>query len=294
MDEEYKFCECGCGALIPVFDKKHNTFRKFAYGHGGFQKGHKVKSTEGRFEKGLVPWNKGKTNPQYAFRRFLLMETMIECACGCGTLILPIRTDKKPKRYVNYHQTNTIFTAKGRKQTEEAKKLISINHSPNSAWNGGKGWSLEVRKKIGEGNKRKYANDKEYHISVSKRLNRYNLEMQKRGTSSLELELRDFLERLGFKYQVGLFGTLSDFVNFELKLIIEVNGCFWHACPICFPRNQLLASKIQYNAIKKDYLKRERIRSKGYDLIEVWEHEIKTDKKAVMNGILRTTRIKER
>ena len=51
-------CACGCGGLIPKFDKRGRR-RHYIAGH----------SKGGRFEKGSNPWNKEKKMPESAIRR---------------------------------------------------------------------------------------------------------------------------------------------------------------------------------------------------------------------------------
>lgn len=58
-----------------------------------------------------------------------------------------------------------------------------------------------------------------------------------------------------------------DFVNIQDKRIIEFNGCFWHACPECFPKKKSQEEKMTRRiAIFKSY---------GYQTIVIWEHELK-------------------
>jgi len=62
-----------------------------------------------------------------------------------------------------------------------------------------------------------------------------------------------------------------DFINVNSeKKIIEVNGCYWHGCPECFPER------------KKEYLRsQDKIKSLQefghWEALEIWGHEFKDD-----------------
>ena len=57
----------------------------------------------------------------------------------------------------------------------------------------------------------------------------------------------------------------SDEVNWDHRIVVEVNGCYWHACPKCGK-----AEKDKTNQQRKVAW----LRSQGWIVIEVWEHEI--------------------
>lgn len=67
-----------------------------------------------------------------------------------------------------------------------------------------------------------------------------------------------------------------DFYFAKHRLVIFVDGCFWHACPKCgrIPKSNLefWTSKIDGNC-RRDNRVRRRLRRLGYHVIRVWEHE---------------------
>lgn len=68
-----------------------------------------------------------------------------------------------------------------------------------------------------------------------------------------------------------------DFHLPALKIVVFVDGCFWHACPRCrrrTPRNNraFWLKKIDDNR-RRDNRVRRALRAQGYKVIRVWEHE---------------------
>jgi DNA mismatch endonuclease (patch repair protein) len=100
--------------------------------------------------------------------------------------------------------------------------------------------------------------------------------------TSLEDQLAHELWTRGFRYrrnQVGLFGR-PDFSNQRRRLVVFVDSCFWHGCPVHY---RAPTSNVQYWSEK---LERNRMRDsavdayyagRGWTSIRVWEHDLKLD-----------------
>lgn len=58
-----------------------------------------------------------------------------------------------------------------------------------------------------------------------------------------ELILKNFLEKKSFIYQQNKYSKL-DFIDYKKRIVIFIDGCFWHKCPKCF----------QYPEINKNFL----------------------------------------
>lgn len=56
------------------------------------------------------------------------------------------------------------------------------------------------------------------------------------------------------------------------KTIIECDGCYWHGCPIC----KLKSNENIKHTMKKDKIRTKELIEKGFKVIRLWEHEIKT------------------
>lgn len=70
-----------------------------------------------------------------------------------------------------------------------------------------------------------------------------------------------------------------DFVLRSTKLAIFIDGCFWHGCPDhgSMPKSNHIfwRSKLETNRERDRYVCRV-LRRKGWSVMRVWEHELKT------------------
>ena len=86
------------------------------------------------------------------------------------------------------------------------------------------------------------------------------------------------LRKCGFRVDqnVAELPGRPDLVLPKSKIVIFVHGCFWHGCPRHFrcPKNNRnwWQSKIQSNR-RRDRRKAMALRSIGYSVVTVWEHE---------------------
>lgn len=72
-----------------------------------------------------------------------------------------------------------------------------------------------------------------------------------------------------------------DFYFPDHRLVVFVDGCFWHACPVCKRRSpatraDFWKAKIEENR-RRDNRLRQRLRRVGMHVMRVWEHEIRRD-----------------
>lgn len=100
-----------------------------------------------------------------------------------------------------------------------------------------------------------------------------------------EILVRKFLFSKGFRYRKNdknLPGT-PDIVLPKYRTAIFVHGCFWHSHENCksstLPetRREFWENKISKNA-ERDSKNIESLKSQGWNVIVIWECEIKTDK----------------
>lgn len=101
-----------------------------------------------------------------------------------------------------------------------------------------------------------------------------------RGNKETELLLIQILKSYkihGWRRNQKLFGK-PDFVFWKKKVVIFVDGCFWHSCPIhaTKPKNNEMfwAKKLKAN-IDRDLLVSETLKKKGWFVLRIWEHELK-------------------
>ncbi|WP_028313651.1 very short patch repair endonuclease [Desulfatibacillum aliphaticivorans] len=100
-----------------------------------------------------------------------------------------------------------------------------------------------------------------------------------------ETSLRKALWAKGLRYRIhyNLPGK-PDIVFVSAKLIVFVDGCFWHLCPIHgqLPQSNrdFWKTKLEKNVVRDKKITQE-LESKGWTVLRVWEHEIKEDLQAV-------------
>lgn len=104
--------------------------------------------------------------------------------------------------------------------------------------------------------------------------------VRSKGNRSTERRLRAGLVRAAVSgwqmHPLNIEGR-PDFVFHENRLVVFVDGCFWHGCPKCYRRPQ---SRMDYWDKK---LARNQARDKkvttgltnlGFKVLRVWEHEV--------------------
>lgn len=103
-----------------------------------------------------------------------------------------------------------------------------------------------------------------------------------RAQSKLENIFSKSLWRRGLRYRKNvrkLKGT-PDIVLQKYKIVIFVDSCFWHGCPLHFKRpksNQEFWDKKIARNKERDKEIDEYYIEKGWNVKHIWEHEIRTD-----------------
>lgn len=99
-----------------------------------------------------------------------------------------------------------------------------------------------------------------------------------RADTTPEIQLRRELHRRGVRFRLhrrDLPGR-PDIVVVKLRLVIFVDGCFWHGCPehLVAPKANAKwwADKIAGNR-ERDARKDAELRTMGWNPLHVWEHE---------------------
>ena len=89
--------------------------------------------------------------------------------------------------------------------------------------------------------------------------------LQFRGPSKFEEKIAQICVGSIRQYSLGWY--LVDFAYPEEKVVVEAQGCYWHACKDCFPDSIRKSIRLRDNQ-KRVYLER-----KGWIFLEVWEHD---------------------
>lgn len=109
-----------------------------------------------------------------------------------------------------------------------------------------------------------------------------------KDNKSTELKLIQLFKQLGLKgwrrnYKIAV--AHPDFVFLEKKIAVFADGCFWHGhnCRNLTPEqnSEYWQKKLENNRIRDKQIN-ERLEGKGWEVIRVWECEIKEQKKATL------------
>jgi DNA mismatch endonuclease (patch repair protein) len=108
--------------------------------------------------------------------------------------------------------------------------------------------------------------------------------VRSRGNVSTEAAVITLFREASIKgwrrHPKGLIGK-PDFYFPHAKLLLFVDGCFWHACPTCRrnspqTRASFWQEKIDGNR-RRDNRTRRKLRAQGYRVFRIWEHELKAN-----------------
>jgi DNA mismatch endonuclease (patch repair protein) len=119
----------------------------------------------------------------------------------------------------------------------------------------------------------------------------YNMSQIRGKDTRPEVRLRKLLwsEGIrGYRIHYRLPGK-PDIVFTKKKIVIFIDGCFWHKCPVCFQepetRKDFWIKKIHSN-IDRDKNVDEKLKNDGWTVIRIWEHEIRKDPENAVRKII--------
>lgn len=103
-----------------------------------------------------------------------------------------------------------------------------------------------------------------------------------KSISKLEDQISKSLWNKGIRYRrnvKNLYGK-PDFSIKKYKIVIFIDSCFWHACPIHGnkPKNNKMywENKLQRN-ILRDQAVTDFYKSREWKILRIWEHDFKND-----------------
>lgn len=120
----------------------------------------------------------------------------------------------------------------------------------------------------------------------------WNMSRIKGKNTSPELVLRSLLHKAGFRYRLHpkkLPGK-PDIVLLRYKTAIFVNGCFWHRHTDCrfayTPKSRQEFWQEKFKAtVLRDQEKKKLLLADGWNVLTVWECELKKNPEAVFNEL---------
>jgi len=93
-----------------------------------------------------------------------------------------------------------------------------------------------------------------------------------------ELILKREMKLQGFIYQPKNALGNPDFIHHKNKIVVFIDGCFWHICPKCFkePKSnkRYWMPKLERNTIRDKEIKIT-YKTAGWNVVRIWEHELK-------------------
>ena len=115
----------------------------------------------------------------------------------------------------------------------------------------------------------------------------------KSKSTSLEERVSKELWRRGFRFRrnvKGLFGK-PDIAIKKYKLVIFLDSCFWHGCDLHYriPKSNYTYwyDKIERNRCRDNEVN-DYYHSRGWNVIRIWEHEIKDNFPMVLDKLTET------
>lgn len=118
----------------------------------------------------------------------------------------------------------------------------------------------------------------------------YNMSRIRGKDTKPELLLRKALWAKGLRYRVkNKLPGRPDIVFPGKKVVVFVDGCFWHGCPehLIMPKSNstFWKDKIQGN-IKRDARVTAALEKDGWTVLRFWEHEMKDTAETVVDKVL--------
>lgn len=167
-----------------------------------------------------------------------------------------------------------------RKMPIEWRKKIGLANKGKNNFFYGKKLSAEHKRKISVS-----SFGKKHSESTKKKLSVWNIKHPNRKFKDtyIEIKIETELKKRGiaFSKQVPLCRVaVVDFYIPELRTVIQCDGCFWHNCPIHFP-------KVHSENSMRDAGQDAVLESNGFRVFRFWEHEINKSAKNCINKLLK-------
>lgn len=104
--------------------------------------------------------------------------------------------------------------------------------------------------------------------------------IRSRGNAATELRLIELFRAhkvTGWRRNQKLFGK-PDFVFHAKRIVVFVDGCFWHGCPRCYRRplsnRKYWDTKVLRNR-ERDRRVKKALQKLGWRVARIWAHELK-------------------
>jgi DNA mismatch endonuclease, patch repair protein len=115
------------------------------------------------------------------------------------------------------------------------------------------------------------------------------------GNAKTELRLIEVMKQhriTGWRRHQPLPGK-PDFTFRPERVVIFVDGCFWHGCPKCYrapTSNQTYWTDKRERNRTRDRRVKTRLREQGWTVVRIWEHALRSDSERVAARLKRILR----
>ena len=127
---------------------------------------------------------------------------------------------------------------------------------------------------------------------LTKKQRSYNMTRIKSKNTGPELVLRKLLSKnkvRGYRIHSKIFGK-PDLVFTKNRLVVFIDGCFWHKCPLCFvkpaSRVEFWKEKITGN-LKRDKEVNKFLLKNNWKVLRIWEHELKKNPEKAYQKVIK-------
>jgi DNA mismatch endonuclease (patch repair protein) len=110
--------------------------------------------------------------------------------------------------------------------------------------------------------------------------------VKSRGNLATELRLINIFRKnkiTGWRRHLPLLGK-PDFVFLKLRLVLFVDGCFWHGCPLhgSLPETNRIfwKQKLERNKLRDRFVNRS-LKAEGWKVLRFWQHELHEEGRVV-------------
>lgn len=107
----------------------------------------------------------------------------------------------------------------------------------------------------------------------------YNMAMIKGKWTRQEKKIHNYLKGMKIEHEMHpKIEGKPDMLIKNSKVLVFLDGCFWHKCPRCFKEpetnREFWLSKIEKN-VKNDKEITKKLKGEGWKILRLWEHEVK-------------------
>ena len=118
--------------------------------------------------------------------------------------------------------------------------------------------------------------------NLTKEQRKKNMQAIKSSNTKIEIKVCKKLWNMGFRFRnnVKSLPGKPDIAIKKYKIVIFMDSCFWHKCPLHFiqPKSNInyWIPKIERN-VERDKEINKYYKNNGWHLLRIWEHEIKKE-----------------